>query len=617
MLDVLKQRLFNAEWKQYLQASEAPYLSNTRLAFTDGLFGGSLSEFGYEPGPKRLLKYATGCAVAGREVPLGALSRVGPDSIEELYMSGDELAGPARVAAAVGDAAGLLDFPLQLLQYDLEYITGVAAYYQQVEVLKALQSVGADFSDFDGRRINRQILWEALRNGKHKPAMFLLEDCKMKRLSERVGMPLLTEMAAEENNLQALKLLHSKGRDLGREVLAHACAHSNHEMFDWARSKGLTFVGTELPASLKAGNLALHAMLISQGCPRSKDELSAACLGFRGDTHALEKVVQSGAPVSSASLESLAHQAIQSAFPHVLRWMASLGSFKGLASAWDADCLQSFVKEGKDDITERLQWLSELPSFRGWKEEADLYKYAVAAAVKHGHETCLNWLLDPVRTHLSIRGGERPRFGKYSPLRFEGQPPKPSVLKQLQPYFDLTEFYPLAIERSDVQVIRWLSTQGYKVPLKESTCPILQLLDHERQGLPILKVLVEECGVILADVRAVSGAFSVSQAAARSGGLQALQYAFSQLCEFDSSLLLHAACTNQVNMLRWLRAKQPSWEWPEGLVDEARRAGAFEAAAYAVEQGAADSSPALSRYCLFNWNRVGRTPDNDYHPDDE
>jgi hypothetical protein len=578
------------------------YLASTDLtlpAFVDGLLGEDLSEYGKEPGGLRVAAYCSGCIAIDRTPPLRVLeietSRSKIWTRQICYeTTADVQIGPARVAAALGKVDLLREVRSRGCWREEEekwMVLLVAGRFNQVAVLEWLKAEMPDmFAHDEGMRdYVRSALCTLLPQGNGEAARWFTEQPGLlDRIFEDeeyvASLRPFTLSACQGNLFAEAQSFHARyPQHPKRPISAAAVKHANFAMLQWSLDNGFGWHPHTLVAALKAGRIDIYDYCIGAGCPRSEGELAACVEGFKGNLSKISEVLAKGALTTQLAQGLFAKKA------------AELG------------CIPA------------LELMDTLPGFKGWKDEPVVFTAAVASAVEGGQKDVLIFLLDPLRNAvagsphgmrslmpfeqfpLHLHVWDEPTFGQSKVPSLPN--PDTELLELLGPQFDVSPFYIEAVRWLNIDAARWLASHGFKFSLEDNhryPFVVSALIEFGKRGLPMLRCLTEECGLVLSAMESKGAA----QAAAQSGSAAMLIFVLSQFCEHDNSLLRHAMCTNRIPMLRLLRERRPDWNWSMGSVARAKRCGAAEAAAWACERGAQDED-ALAREpteATYTWN---------------
>lgn len=210
---------------------------------------------------------------------------------------------------------------------------------------------------------------------------------------------------------------------------------------------------------------------------------------------------------------------------------------------------------------------------------------------------------------------ETPKAGKISM----------STLATLAKYFDLGDMYYVAISRRDTDVARWLSARGFRVPRTDYDGLLSGLLNAGEQGLPMVRCLVEECGLVMGSYEPRNANYrrdyrrylDASTAAACSGSVKMMEFVLMQGCAASNDALTYAAERGHLPLLRWLRGRFPYWPWPAGIVAQARTNGMAEVATWLVESGAPGDDDDDDDYGDDDEDDFGDDDDDDFGDDDD
>jgi hypothetical protein len=553
-------------------------------AFSDGAWGEPLAEFGGTASYKRWSWYSCGCIMAGRDVP--PAPRVWADLKLRLP--------PAVMAAMLGKLEALVALPTSEVKNNSALAVVAAMRFGHLDVAKWLEnthaaasgslgllaSVSQVFSD-RGPSSDTDVchaVVQACRAGHHEVVNWALDNLGLLQRFSALRLTELLKAALETNNLSMAQHIHARcGIPALSEATAFGAEHKNREMVRWARERGVGWHEHTLASALKtaSGDLHLYNSLREQGCPFGGRELAAVCTGFGGDTRILDRLVSDGAPTNRAALSELAVAA---------------------------------CKEGQRSC---LEWIAGRFGFRGWRQERQILVPALRSALRFRSVDCLtflvedagispvgfNWEPDWFDDHMGWDARIPCLEARDIILPGDGGPIAPGILLEwlvslIGPNYVFWE----VIANWDIPAIRALGRAGHHLPEFRDRM-VSDVVKQGDAGIPILTALIEDAGWRGPQVYPKG----VCRAAARSGSVRMMQFVRSHGCEWDNEVLTAAAEANRVPFLRWLVAGMPAWEWPEDTVKKAREFGSWEAAQFAVDNGARDAPLVGETQFWYSW----------------
>jgi hypothetical protein len=548
-------------------------------AFLDGLMGEPVADQGVQPSKRRLCFYSSGCVMGARPLPF------------HLFSEGALSPAP--------------DGPFYESHYRLQFWSQIetpammASYLGKVEALEELKARGWDFSSEW-----RSLIEAAIRGKQLGPIKWVhqLEPLACQNFHWRghfkgLGPSIATwlmeqasfwvprwednrhlsdfrfaaaQAASWNDSLQVVQALHAQNFPLSEGVIFHFLSNGNIEGARWAREHGCNISGEATWVALSKGKWDLFLWASEElelaEKPRSDHELGPAVEGFKGDVGVLDKLVTLGSPTTPEAFEYLAQQA------------------------------------ASRNLIAPLEWMQELPQFRGWAIEEEVLTAGVGMAVYCCQVEALRWLLAAAK--------DRPGFIRSMiDLYVDSERPiTRELLELLDPFRDLSQYFEGIAQNGNLGLMKWLGAKGYRVPSDFDAGLVLRLIEKGTTALLILQAL-EEYGLNLLAVKGSDdGLTTVCNAAARGGSIEMMKHVRSKGCEWDNNTLLEAALRNKTAMLRWLweqhkpswkwtrwlKSQEPSWEWPKDLVSKARSLGADEAAQWAQEHGAPSEVAAVA-----------------------
>jgi hypothetical protein len=363
--------------------------------------------------------------------------------------------------------------------------------------------------------------------------------------------------------------LHGLGCALVPDLTEEACCHGRVATLQWLISKGCGWGRGTLKACSGKGDMALFDKCLAAGCPffkplgswgwESYSELDCALFGWaecfrKGNLKPLEKLIEKGVPVTLHSLNSLVNTAAIRGLVHVLAF------------------------------TEKL------PLFEEWRKDKKAVTLVLCKAVSANSLECVRWalavlfgegtaLVPEERGKLEMPGGDL--------LDHQTVQLQVDILAALAPFYDLSGFWSYVLRSLNADACRFMASQGYNIAAAASQKVLLGILGDGPRHLPFLRVLVQECGLILADVAPDT---TLCTTVARTGSGELMRFVREQGCKWDESVLTVAARYNRIPLMRWIKQQEPSWSWPKDLIKEALDAYANEAAEYVKEQVAVEAA---------------------------
>jgi hypothetical protein len=550
--------------------------------FLDGLWGEPLSEFGYTPGAKRVCAYTAASVLMGRPIPYDSL----PSDMHEVVDDEKSNCTPVRMAAALGKMELLKELKSRGHDFTADEfaLAECAAARGQLEVLtlafECKPEVFRSRTDESPLACGDLILLKAMEGGQMDVVRWLLIDAGLSAEileSEFGGRFSIAASDKCKPRLGVFKLLYAAaGPDfISPYAVAKAAEAGELETVKWAKGVGSSWDVDTMAKVLRSGNLALYDYCRQNGCgfyppdhiepgpfnyePDPAD-LSAACEGFKGDIQMIEKVIADGAAVNRFSLTYLAKKAAELGYKHVITWMKEKGyldvhedvrqkclmalSFGKLTV--DACAIANVLLEGVDAIS--------LP----------IYLCLRSAALKEGNADLLTLLARYPHKEEEIAEAEK----------VENKSP-----------------YRTAFNKVDLKLAKQLYQAGCRVPtlLPEHVSALAGMIEKKGdQALPMVKLLVEECGLKPSEMRVVdrpNDKTAVTKMAAASGSLPLLRYFIEQGCEVNTSVFVEAAIKGHLHLLVWMRAEYPALSLIDyNLIMLVEDMGQLEVAAWLEEE---------------------------------